>query len=88
MFCLKGKPLVSYGKWLPVLSRRQKFFWLHGVAYGILVPQIGTESIPPALEAWSLNNWTYREVSRIFFFFFFNVESSSYSKSAIDSTSF
>ena len=46
----------------------RNFFWLRSVAYGILVPQIGTESIPPALEAWSLNNWTYREVSRIFFF--------------------
>ena len=82
MFCLKGKPLEN-GCQCSVEDRN--FFWLHGVAYGILVPQTGTESIPPALEAWSLNNWTYREVSCIFFF---NVESSSYSKSAIDSTSF
>ena len=29
---------------------------------GILVPQPGTEPPPPALEAWSLNHWTTREV--------------------------
>ena len=31
----------------------RNFFWLHGVAYGIVDPQIGTESTPLALEAWS-----------------------------------
>ena len=29
---------------------------------GILVPWPGIESMLPALEAWSLNNWTTREV--------------------------
>ena len=31
-------------------------------AYGILVPQLGIEPMPLALEAWSLNHWTSREV--------------------------
>ena len=31
------------------------------MACGILVPQAGTESKPPALEAWGLNSWTARE---------------------------
>ena len=38
------------------------FFWLRPVACGILVPQPGTEPMPPAVEAWSLNHWTAREV--------------------------
>ena len=32
------------------------------VAWGILVPPPGIEPIPPAMEAWSLNHWTTREV--------------------------
>ena len=32
------------------------------VAYGILVPQPGFKLIPPAVEVWSLNHWTTREV--------------------------
>ena len=36
--------------------------WLHHVACGILVPWPGIESVPPAVEAWSLNHWTAREV--------------------------
>ena len=31
-------------------------------ACGILVSQLGLEFIPPALEVWSLNHWTTREV--------------------------
>ena len=34
--------------------------------HGILVPQPGMEPMPPAVEAWSLNHWTFREV--LFFF--------------------
>ena len=41
------------------------FFWLCHVASRILVSQIGIDPIPPALEAWSLNNWTTREVPRM-----------------------
>ena len=36
--------------------------------WGILVPQPGIEPAPPAVEVWSPNNWTAREV--LFFFFF------------------
>ena len=31
----------------------------------ILVPQPGTEPGPPALEAWSLNHWTTKEIPRV-----------------------
>ena len=43
----------------------------------MLVPCLGLEPMPPALEAWSLNQWTTREIflnvkeSEAFFFFFF-----------------
>ena len=39
------------------------FFWLCHKAYGVLVPQSGIESVPPALKVQSFNHWTAREVS-------------------------
>ena len=36
------------------------FFWLHPAALGTSL--IGMELVPPAVEAWSLNNSTTREV--------------------------
>ena len=36
------------------------------VACGILVPQPGIEPVFPAVEAWSLNHWTVREILIIF----------------------
>ena len=41
------------------------FFLLHHAACGILVPWPGIEPMPPALQAWSLNHWTTREVLRV-----------------------
>ena len=38
------------------------FFWPHCTACRILVPGPGIEPTPPAVEAWSLNSWTTREV--------------------------
>ena len=38
------------------------FFWLHRAACGILDPQPRIEPVPPAVEEWSLNHWTTREV--------------------------
>ena len=38
------------------------FFWPCRTACGILVPQPGIKPMPPAVEAWSLNHWTAREV--------------------------
>ena len=35
-------------------------FWPHHVGCGILVPQPGIKSMPPAVGAWSLNHWTTR----------------------------
>ena len=40
------------------------FFWPHCEACGILVPRPTIEPGPPAVEAWSLNCWTTREVPR------------------------
>ena len=45
------------------------FFWLHGAARKILVPPPGTEPVPSAVEAWSINHWTAREVPEGVFFF-------------------
>ena len=41
-------------------------FWPHSVARGISVLLPGIESSPPALEVWSLNHWTTREVTKHF----------------------
>ena len=38
------------------------YFWLCHGACRILVPQPGIEPMAPAVEAWSLNLWTAREV--------------------------
>ena len=38
------------------------FYWLHQEACGIRVPWPGTEPVPPALGAQSLNHWTTKEV--------------------------
>ena len=42
-------------------------FWPHLAACGDLVPRPGIKPTPPALEAWSLNHWTTREVPFISF---------------------
>ena len=47
------------------------FFWLHFAACGTLVLQAGTEPLPHALEAQSLNHWTAREVLIFFFSFLY-----------------
>ena len=42
------------------------FFFFFGpcyVAFRILVPHLGIEPGPPAVEAWNPNHWTSREVS-------------------------
>ena len=43
------------------------FFWLHCTAGVILIPQPAIEPVYPAVEAWSLNNWTAREVPLLYF---------------------
>ena len=48
-----------------------QFFFLLAVLpqhVGPLVPQPQTESEPPAMEAWSLNLWTTREVLQALFY--------------------
>ena len=41
------------------------FFGLHHASYGILVPWPGIKPASRALEEWSLNRWTAREVPSI-----------------------
>ena len=43
------------------------FFWPCRVACGILVPWPGIKPVPPAVEVWSPNHWTAREVPRFLF---------------------
>ena len=41
------------------------FFWLHCVAYRVLVLPLGNlvlEPMPPVVKAWILNHWPTREV--------------------------
>ena len=38
------------------------FFLSHHTAHGVLVPPPGIKPMAPALEAWSFNHWTAREV--------------------------
>ena len=45
-------------------------FWLHRVAFRILIPQPGIEPVPPAVEGRRLNHWTPREVPRLTFYLF------------------
>ena len=42
------------------------FFWLCPVACGTFVPQPGIEPIPPAVGAQNLNQWTAREVPKVY----------------------
>ena len=44
-----------------------KFFWLHLIVCGILVPQAGIKPAHPGMEAWILNHWTAREILSLLF---------------------
>ena len=46
------------------------FFWPCHAACGILVPPPGIETLPPILEARSLNYWTAGEVPTVYLFTF------------------
>ena len=43
------------------------FFLLHRPAFWILGPRAGIEPVVPAVELWSLNHWTTREVLHVAF---------------------
>ena len=43
------------------------FFFIICMACSILVPQPGIKPIPPAVETWSLNHWTAREIPCLLF---------------------
>ena len=38
--------------------------WLHHVACGALIHQLGIESMSPAFEALNFNHWTTRKVQQ------------------------
>ena len=42
------------------------YFLRHHVAYRILVPRQGIETVPPALKVKHLNHWTTGEVPKCF----------------------
>ena len=50
----KDSPVVAHGLNCPL-------------ACGILVPRPDIEPMSPALEAWTLNHWTTREVTMVYF---------------------
>ena len=57
------------------------FFWLHHVAYGILVPQPGIDPWPTAVKVPSPNHWTAGDFpplsilkrKSVFFLFYFSL---------------
>ena len=49
-------------KWYLTVIFFFRIFWLHCTACGILVPWLGIELLPPAVEAQSLNHWTTTRV--------------------------
>ena len=67
-FVYTGTPTNNRFSWPTIFNSIQIFkffifiFWPHHAAHGILVPQPGMEPTPPAVEAWSVNYWTAREV--------------------------
>ena len=63
--------LTFFSLFLPFLGTFHVclFFIFFGpTACGILAPQPRIEPMPPALEVWSINHWTPREVSPVHFF--------------------
>ena len=66
-------PLVSRScQWVPMcwVTISMIFFiifWPRHVARRILVPQLGIKLVFHAVETWSLNHWTAREVPRLCF---------------------
>ena len=69
---LAPRHLVMWEKWLSLWLVCSLFclfvclfvwsFWPYHTGCGILFPWPGIEPAPPAVEAWSLNHWTPREV--------------------------
>ena len=57
---IKGKEIILFKK-------IRKTFWPCHIVCGILVPQPEIERAPPALGAWSLNQWTAREVQERYY---------------------
>lgn len=57
---LSGKPM-SFGYVLS-FSVLNPFCLFGCTAFGIIVPQPGTEAVPPAVELQSINHWISREV--------------------------
>ena len=65
---LQGPGVPQSSRLGPTLRKsdvKKKNFWLYFVGCRILVPRPGLELVPPAVETWSLNHWTTREVPEI-----------------------
>ena len=64
-FYCSPHPLISYYSFFKIQSKWVFFFfWPRRTACGRLVPRPGIEPTPPAVEAWSPNHWTTREVPK------------------------
>ena len=86
--CLWLVYLVALQKRLMIASGPDSFFFFFGLrcaACGISVPQLGIESVPPAVEAWSPNHWTAREFLPDSFYFKFFFGCVGYSSLRADS---
>ena len=59
-FYTQGNGLVNACQ-IPMLVNGKTLFFGRALC-GIIVPRPGIEPVLPALEAWSLNHWTAREV--------------------------
>ena len=57
--------------WLLFFWLLLSMFWLRHMACRLLGPQLGMEPMPSAVEAWSLNHWTTREVPEFLKWFVF-----------------
>ena len=55
---------VLYSRFLFIYIYISFIFWPPCAMCGILVPKPGNKPVPSAVEAWSLNQWTAREVPR------------------------
>ena len=60
--------MLSSGNQQAFPSTLLSLFWPHHLTCGILVLQPRIKLLPLALEVWSLNHWTTREVLLLFSF--------------------
>ena len=63
--------ITEFLKKSPFIHLFCSFDWASLAACGILVPRLGIEPVPPAMETWSLTQWTAREIPLFSFYCFY-----------------